>query len=127
MDDNKAKFEAWFMEEFPMESLITDQNGNYKYEHAIAAWAAWNASHKKRYTNFLIVESIWPEGFRVHGIFTTLQGAVDSVPKCDIWRKGDALIEEVPFDAPLTVANADHQGYIASRVASYELDGTKLT
>ncbi len=76
---------------------------------------------------FVLVESIWPEGFRVHGIFTTVQGAVESVPKCKIWDNANTCIEEVPINMPLTYDNQDYNGCIAARIASYELDGTKLT
>ena len=76
---------------------------------------------------FVLVEYILPEGVRIHGIFTTLQGAVDAVPKCDIWNKCDALIAEVPFDTPLTGPDAAPNERLVSQVAAYELDGTKLT
>ena len=41
---NREAFEAWFISEMPMESLIVDQDNNYKYQPAIASWEAWQAA-----------------------------------------------------------------------------------
>lgn len=43
MNEREA-FEAWFNSEMPMESLITDQDNDYKYQPAIASWEAWQAA-----------------------------------------------------------------------------------
>lgn len=43
MNEREA-FEEWFNSEMPMESLITDQDNDYKYQPAIASWEAWKAA-----------------------------------------------------------------------------------
>lgn len=42
--NNREAFEAWFGSEMPMESLITNQDNDYKYQPAIASWESWQAA-----------------------------------------------------------------------------------
>ena len=128
MDDNKAKFEAWFMGEFPNESLVTDQNGNYKYEYAIPAWAAWNASMKHLYVYFLIVESVWPEGFSFHSMSTSLQTVVDDVGNYNI-QDDTALIVELNTSSQLTLdeARKTQRATLLNMRKTFKLDGTLIS
>lgn len=42
--NNRESFEAWFSSEMPMESLITNQDNDYKYQPAIASFESWQAA-----------------------------------------------------------------------------------
>lgn len=56
---NREAFEAWFNSEMPMESLITDQDNDYKYQPAIASWEAWQAALASQAQQPSIGDALW--------------------------------------------------------------------
>lgn len=84
-------------------------------------------SHKQ--TLFAIVENFWPNGFLMHGVFDTLEGAVSAYQDLKskniiLNREQDyGIIEEFPINAPLDYAFNFEDTHIKTCIAKYTLDG----
>lgn len=78
---------------------------------------------------YAVVENMWPEGFLMHGIFTSVDKAItgyNSVKKQNASNHENVTIEEIPMNTGLVYNEDQVDTYLRGCKAVYNLEGKKV-